>query len=303
MSDTAVVAICSHGDVQVRIDSETMTLEPLVCTIPEDMEIVILYVVPTAAPNLLPPAMKPFVDTIIRGTSSFNSDSSIEDMKEIVASIKDELVEIDELPKLVAAEVYAKNTEYSEDEEVLAYFRKPDMLYSMLSSDSGISPLNKELLRENSTVTTSGDKKYDWRINLLQKGGESIDLMAILNPNVSSLRNTDIRDEFSITSMQALINYLYKNGVRKTILFDFSCSVIRRKKYAVTPREERLIAYNEGRRRLRPIIEFAGEVGTTSEAAPKKAKRKAKGKSEKEGGRRKKHTRRYRTKKIYRYYK
>lgn len=304
MSDIAVVAICSHGDVQVREDPATGRLEPLICIIPEDMDIVILNTVPPAVPNLLPPTMLPFIDTIVEKTKKFNSRSTIDQMKKMVQSARDELVEIDEQPQLVAAEVFGKNKEYTEDEEVLAYFYKPDMLYSILSSDRGVPPLNKELLRENSTVTASGDERFDWRINLLSKVGPPIDLMETLNPNVTSLRDTATRDEYSVTSMQALINYLYERGVRKAIFFDFSCSVIRRKEHGVTPREERLIAYNEARR-LRTGIEFVAEVGTTTEAAPRKAsaKAKAKGKSKKEGGRRKRHTRRRRTKKIYRYYK
>jgi hypothetical protein len=303
MGDIAVVAICSHGDVQVRRDPETDTLEPLLCSIPEDMDIVILNTVPPAVPNLLPPTMKPFIDTIVKGSRNFNSRSSIEQMKEIVASTREELIEIDEQPELVAAEVLGKNTEYSEDEEVLAYFWKPDMLYSMLSSDSGIPPLNKELLRENSSVFASGERRYDWRINLLPKGGAAIDLMVELNPIVAALKDTDTRDEFSVTSMQALIDYLYARGVRKAIFYDFSCSVIRRKAYGVTPREERFIAYNEARR-LRTGIEFVAEVGRTKQTEPRKASAKTRGKTpgkDTKGGRRKKRIIQRRTKKIYRY--
>jgi hypothetical protein len=236
----ATLAITTHGDIQVRPDSEGIDI-PITYTIPKDMKIIALHVVSPGIPNLLPPEnTKNFIDIVKKHTIGFNADSDLVAMKSMLKRIRKELIEVDNQPQEAADEIRKKNIEYTGDEEIKAYFHHADLLYYIRNYKTN-KPFNKEFLRENNLIRKSGKNMYDWKINLLNMK-KPRDLMDDLNPNVSSLRSSRTRSVFTITYLGNVIDYLYNQGVRKIIIVDFSCSVIRKKQSGVSKRTERHVS-------------------------------------------------------------
>jgi hypothetical protein len=254
--NVVVLAITSHGDIQIEynlLDSSEPSytiVEPVKFSIPGDMEVIGIEVVSPSVPNLLPPKnTRPFMKIIKDLTSGFNNDSTVEEMTSMVTEIKNRIRDLDDQPYDVIDQFRQKNTYYTEDEEVRAYFYHTDLLYR-INNYKRIKPFNKQYLRENKLI--KNDKRsphfYDWKINVLNSDTET-DLMSVLNQRVGSLRTSSTRDEFTATRLNKVIDYLYNKGVRKVILVDFSCSVIRKKMAGVSEREERYIALRHNRTR------------------------------------------------------
>ena len=260
--NVAVLAITSHGDIQIEynlLDTPAPSysiIEPVKFLIPGDMEVIGIEVVSPSVPNLLPPKnTRPFMNIIKNITSEFNQDSTVEQMNTMVDEIITSLIELDDQPYDVVEQFRQKNTEYTEDKEVRAYFYHTELLYRK-NNYKEIQPFNKQYLRENDLVTDNKRSShfYDWKINVLNSVPET-DLISLLNQRVGSLRSAASRKEFTVTRLNKVIEYLYNNGIRKVILVDFSCSVIRKKMNTVTEREERYIAlqHNKTRRGGRRI--------------------------------------------------
>jgi len=292
----AVLAISTHGDIQVRFNNEGIS-EPIRYNIPDDMEIISLQVVPPSVPNLLPPKYtRPFMNIIKKETENFNEETTVEEMKTMVENIKTELIKLDEQPGEIENEIRKKNLEYLEDGEIMAYFHSKDKLYE-INNYKKYPPFDKEYLREN-VLTTDNTRSpfiYDWKINNLNtnhtplniynvkgqplpinqlKGKQptvvcpisnvhrcKIDLMIDLNPIVESLRQTRTRETFTVTNLSNIIDFLHSKGIKKVILIDFSCSVIRNKTSGINSRGERYLAWihsrqskNRGKRKTQKVI-------------------------------------------------
>jgi hypothetical protein len=165
----------------------------------------------------------------------------------MVENIRAKLVEMDDQPEEIEEEIRQKNPEVLEDEEIMAYFHSKDKLYE-ISNYKEQPPYNKEFLREN-VLTTNNTRSpflYDWKINLLTSN-PPMDLMLEVNPIVASLRNSKYREVFTVSYLSDVIKYLRKKGIKKIILIDFTCSVIRNKIYGVTSRAERYLAFLHSR--------------------------------------------------------
>jgi len=258
-NNVAVLAITTHGDIQVRIDNRDGIAKPILIEIRPDMEVVGLQVVPTSVPNLLPSRnIKTFINIIKEDTSTFNEDSTIESMREMVEQSKQRIIPLDDQPNEIVQEVRKNNTNYTSDAEVMQYFYHLDLLYNV--KNYKLIPrhinYNKEFLRENNHLNqdTRSRAFYDWKINLLNavdRSGNpiSVDLMDLLTPNVTALRGANTRDEFSVTNLSSVLEFLYMRGVRKVIIMDFTCSVIRNKLAGVDARAERYLALIQNRNR------------------------------------------------------
>lgn len=245
-TEIAIIAITTHGCIQVYKDKKHDILEPNRMDTITDMEVISLNVVTPSVPNLLPTEV---VDSAIRIVNhettpeKFNNSTTKEDMVKIVGKIKNELKKNDTQPQEVEIEFKNKNTEYTNDEEIVAYRQHIDSMYTIYDYSTRI-PLNKQFYRAN--YDTLG-KTYDWKIISLSDENE-LDLMEELHHNISALRNTTTRKENSIIYLSDIINYLRKKGKKKVIIIDFSCSVIRRGEYGVEPSDERYIRFKEVRK-------------------------------------------------------
>ena len=239
---SAVLVITSHGDIQVRSSKNPNESEEVEkYRIPNDMTIISLNAVSPSIPNLLPPKnVAPFVKIVRDNTAGFNEDTSKKDMKSMVKKIREEIIEMDDQPEDARTEVHSGNTEYTNDGEIMAYhYHSHELLYKIKTYSNGLI-LNKEYLRENSLIKP---RSSNWKINLLNTGPTTDeDLMDTLNPSVTSLRSARTRSVNTITRMKSIIELLYGRGVRKLIIIDLSCSVVRKGEYALTTRGDRNIA-------------------------------------------------------------
>uniref|UniRef100_A0A6C0JEP1 Uncharacterized protein n=1 Tax=viral metagenome TaxID=1070528 RepID=A0A6C0JEP1_9ZZZZ len=258
-NNVAILAITTHGDIQVRIDNRDGIAKPLLIQIRHDMEVVGLQVVPTSVPNLLPSKnIGAFVKIINEDTVTFNADTPVEEMTAMVEHSKDRIIPIDDQPKEIVEEVRKRNVNYTSDAEVMRYFYHTDLLYNVKNYKLIPSHINynKEFLRENNHLNqnTKSSAFFDWKINLLNgidRSGNSIsvDLMDILTPNVTALRGANTRDEFSVTTLHDILELLYSRGVKKVIIMDFTCSVIRNKVAGIDQRAERYLSLIQNRNR------------------------------------------------------
>ena len=121
------------------------------------------------------------------------------------------------------------------------YFHHSNKSYTV--SSDGIL-FDKRFSRENDQ-TTRGSR--DWKVNLLgDRKSKDEDLMVTLNPNVTSLRNAGTRDESSVARMSDILQHLNERGVKKVLIFDFTCSVA---EYDLTERELRDLRRNDNKPR------------------------------------------------------
>lgn len=252
----SIVAITTHGDIQVyenktnKINKKIKTYEPVTMNPISDMEIISLNVVTPGVPNLAPSEIvETGINIIKEETQDFNNSTDKNEMIEIVERIKVRLIENDTQPVEVENEFKNKNPEYIEDEEIVAYRLHDDSMYSI--HDYSIEmPLDKEFLRANIDVFNKPiNERYDWKITILSESNEP-DLMNTLNPTISALRYSETKKDNSITYLSKIIEYLRKNGKKKVIIVDFSCSVIRRGEYGISPTQERyarLVAIRHGK--------------------------------------------------------
>lgn len=249
--ERAVLVFTTHGDIQVRNSrNPELTEEVDDFVIPEDMEIVILNAVSPGVPNLLPPKnIAPFVRIVRNATSHFNSRTSIKQMKTIVQTIKNQIMERDDQPGNVAKEIRSANELYTNDGEIVAYHnRSHEFLYKISSYTNEQRLPNKEYLREDKLLYKNGENKKiknsNWKLNLLNSSVETDeDLMDTLNPNAGKLRTASLREGNTTSRLETIINELYNRGVRKLIIIDLTCSVIRKKQSGITDRGERNIAF------------------------------------------------------------
>lgn len=251
-SETAVLVFTTHGDVQVRTSKNPeLTEEVEKYRIPEGMEIVSLNAVKPGVPNMLPPRnVKPFIRIVRNATEDFNSETEKKIMKEMVKQIKKEIFELDDLPGETATEVNKKNENYTNDDETMAYHHNShEFLYSIRTySNRFIS--NKEFLREDKLLykeNYDGEhvklESSNWKLNLLKTNVKTDeDLMDTLNPNAGKTRVAHERKGYTITRLGNVIELLYRRGIKKVIIIDLTCSVIRNKQERVTARTERTIA-------------------------------------------------------------
>jgi len=251
-SETAVLVFTTHGDIQVKNSrNPELTEEVEKYRIPEGMEIVSLNAVKPGVPNILPPKnVAPFIRIVRDKTAGFNDVTNKKEMKEMVKEIKKEIFELDDQPGEIAAEVNKKNTNYTDDEETMAYHHSSDaFLYGIRTYTGGIIS-NKEFLREdyllykkNYEGETAELKSYNWKLNLLKTNiTTNEDLMDTLNPNAGKTRVAHMRKGYTITRLGNVIEELNKRGIKKVIIIDLTCSVIRKKQEGVTSRTERSIA-------------------------------------------------------------
>jgi hypothetical protein len=251
-SETAVLVFTTHGDVQVRSSKNPeLTEEVEKYRIPEGMEIVSLNAVKPGVPNMLPPKnVKPFIRIVRNTTEDFNDETEKKQMKEMVKQIKQQIFELDDQPGEVATEVNKKNTNYTDDEETMAYHRTShEFLYSIRTYTNGIIT-NKEFLREDKLLYKEdydGEhlklESSNWKLNLLNTNVKTDeDLMDTLNPNAGKTRVSHEREGYTITRLGNVIDILYSRGIKKVIIIDLTCSVIRKKQQGVDGRLVRAIA-------------------------------------------------------------
>jgi hypothetical protein len=245
---SAVLVITTHGAIQV-CENEHGTHDAELFTVPRDMTIVALNSVTPNIPNILPAKnVAPFVKIVRDRTSSkrFNASSSKAAMVEIVEEIKAEILENDDQIDWIAGQVKAKNENITGDGEIMAYFHHPDRLYQITTHGPGQTIYNKEFLRELGLVK---GKSSNWKLNLLSSGvTRDEDLMDTLNPNVGKLRKGAPRTEDTVTRTESVIEELYARGIRKLIIIDLSCNVIRRGNYGVSATAERHVAFTHSRK-------------------------------------------------------
>jgi hypothetical protein len=122
------------------------------------------------------------------------------------------------------------------------HYHSHELLYRIKSYSNRLVD-NKQFLRENNLVKP---RSSNWKLNLLNSGPTTDeDLMDTLNPSVGSLRSARTRDEYTVTRLETIIDELYSRGIRKLIIIDLSCSVIRKKQSGITRRGERNVALTE----------------------------------------------------------
>jgi len=242
-TEIAIVAITTHGCIQVYKDKKHDIFEPIRMDTITGMEVISLNVVTPSVPNLLPTEVVDSAIKIVKDETTpekFNNSTTKENMLKLVGKIKNELKNNDTQPQEVENEFKNKNAEYTNDEEIVAYRQHIDSMYTIYDYSTRF-PLNKQFYRANNDTL---GKMYDWKIILLSEENEP-DLMEELHHNISALRNTNTRKENSIIYLSDIIDYLKKNGKKKVIIVDFSCSVIRRGEYGVEPSQERYIRFQE----------------------------------------------------------
>jgi len=251
-SETAVLVFTTHGDVQVRSSKNPeLTEEVEKYRIPEGMEIVSLNAVKPGVPNMLPPKnVKPFIRIVRNATEDFNDETEKKQMKEMVKQIKQQIFELDDQPGEVATEVNKKNVNYTDDDETMAYHRTShEFLYSIRTYTNKIIS-NKEFLREDKLLYKEdydGEnvklESSNWKLNLLNTNVKTDeDLMDTLNPNSGKTRAAHERSGYTITRLSNVIDILYGRGIKKIIIIDLTCSVIRKKQQGVDGRLVRAIA-------------------------------------------------------------
>jgi len=253
--NVAVLVITSHGDIQVEYDVDDpaepkfAVVDPRRFKIPKDMEIVGLEVVPPTVPNLLPStSVRPFVNIIKEETSGFNSKTKADEMMAMVERIKNRIREQDEEPAGALKEFRKKGSEFETDAELRSYVHHLDLFYRTFNYKK-VDPYDKRFLREEYLVTdnTKSPKYYDWKLNIINSDPE-LDLMAELNPIVTTLRSKRTRTSFTITNLRDMIAFLRSKGIRKIIMIDLSCSVIRDVDRGVLPTAERYTLHLDRRR-------------------------------------------------------
>jgi hypothetical protein len=257
--NVAVLVITTHGDIQVKYNSikeipsyKKKVIEPEIFDIPEDMEIIGLEVVPPTVPNLLPPSStRPFIKIIKSQTEKFNEHSTTENMIDMVNSIKKILIKLDNQAKEVEEQIKRKNTEYTDDEEIRAYYYHKALLYRVFNYKQ-TTLYNKRFLRENNLITNDKRslKYFDWKLNIVNSE-PYIDLMSELNPSIAGLKSVNTRSTFTATNLNKVIKYLHNKGIKKLIIIDLSCSVIRNVNRGVSSREERYVLNTDTRKRKR----------------------------------------------------
>jgi hypothetical protein len=251
-SETAVLVFTTHGDIQVRSSRDPLLTEEVEkYRIPEGIEIVSLNAVKPSVPNMLPPKnVKPFIRIVRNATEDFNDETEKKEMKKMVKQIKQQIFELDDQPGEVAKEVYNKNVNYTDDEETMAYHHSShEFLYSIRTYTNGYVS-NKEFLREDKLLykknyegETVKLESSNWKLNLLNTNvNNDEDLMDTLNPNVGKTRAAHEREEYTVTRLGNIIDELNRRGIKKVIIVDLTCSVIRKKLAGVTSRTERVIA-------------------------------------------------------------
>jgi len=216
---TAVLVITTHGDFEAEVDASTGGLQPETVNPPDRMDVVVLQAATCGVVNILKPAdVVRFVYNIRSNIEKFGFDdkTSKKDMVEIVTKIGSEIKGADSQPSDVAHEVSVKNPNYIEDGHTMEFHHHNDKSYVVSSKI-----IDKRFSREN---TQTKDRSRDWKVNLLGATlGKDEDLMVTLNPTLSSLRK---RERTEVIYMSDIIDELYKRGVRKILIFDFSCSVV-----------------------------------------------------------------------------
>jgi hypothetical protein len=186
----------------------------------------------------------------------------------MVKSIRDQFIIKDDEPGDVEIEVKKKNKNYTENPDIMMYHHHSHELFYQIRSYSDRKIFNKRFYRENFET----NKGSNWKLNLL--GPErryDEDLVDTLNPNVAALRNAATRTETTYTRLNNIIDLLYGRGVRKLIIIDLSCSVIRKGKFGLTERGDRNLAYEAARIVTPPDTQpqrVAEAVAAAEEAVP-----------------------------------
>jgi hypothetical protein len=247
---SAVLVITTHGEIQV-CENDHGTHDPDLYTVPRDMTIVTLNAVTPKIPNMLPSKnVGPFVRIVRENTTPdlFNAGSTRESMISIVEEIKERILEQDDQVRFISENVRSKNESFTSDEETMSYFYHPDLLYEIRSYGSGEQMYNKKFLRELSDVK---GRSSDWKLSLLNTGVTTDeDLMDTLNPRIAALRpSTTRRTENTITRTENIIDELHGRGIRKLIIIDLSCNVIRRGLYGISATAERHLAFTHSKSR------------------------------------------------------
>lgn len=294
-----VVVITTHGDIQVCDSPSTGVAEALFYDIPENIDIVSLYAVPANVPNMLPGKNVGDIVRIINEITSldkFNQDTSKKDMVKIVNKIREQIIPIDDQVITIKTEVESGNENYTDDPETMSYYYHPDLLYQVdTHPDNRI--YNKEFLREEHDIRTKEGKikhrSFNWKINLLHTTddkGKPVDLMETLNSNVSALRSASTRTELTTTRLKNIIEYLRSNGIKKIIIIDLSCNVIRRGQYGISARAERHVAIEHSKRATH-LTRSESTSSSDSKGRKREPDRKSKDKGKHKGGKKTRKTR------------
>ena len=238
---TAVLVITTHGDFEAEVDTSTGGLHPkTVETL--GMDIVVLQAATCGVVNLVQPSdVVSYITTIRRAVSGFNGKTPKKKMIKLIQDIRTKIMMIDNQPDIVAKEVSLQNPNFVNNSRTMDYFHHSNKSYTV--SSDGIL-FDKRFSRENDQ-TTRGSR--DWKVNLLgDRKSKDEDLMVTLNPNVTSLRNAGTRDESSVARMSDILQHLNERGVKKVLIFDFTCSVA---EYDLTERELRDLRRNDNKPR------------------------------------------------------
>lgn len=248
---TAVLVFTTHGDIQVKSPTNPeLTEEVDKFRVPDGMEIVTLNAISPGAVNLLPSVnVAPFVKIVRDSTREFNDRTTKKQMKDMVKSIRGQIIERDDQPVVAAKAVREKNESFTDDDEIMAYHHNShEFLYKIRTWTEGLVP-NKEYLREDKLLYTKNyEGEYvklqssNWKLNLLNSNVKTDeDLMDTLNPIAAVTRTAHLREGSTITRLKNVVDVLYRRGIRKVIIIDLTCSVIRKKQQGVTDRVARNI--------------------------------------------------------------
>ena len=217
---TAVLVITTHGGINVEFTS-TGSLQPVKIDVPDGMDIVLMEAAVCGVVNVVSPINVVSYTKTIRdaiNTSEFNENTTVSDMMSIAKRVKVEIMQIDNQPADVAREISSKNTNFSEDPQTIDYHHHNNKFYNIYG-DKNI--VDKRFSRANK-LTKLGSR--DLKVNIL--GALNEDLMDTLNPHISSLRNSSKRSVNNILYMHDIIEELEGRGIKKVLIFDFTCSVI-----------------------------------------------------------------------------
>jgi hypothetical protein len=217
---SVVVVITTHGAMKVSI-GKTGLLKPILAPKPTNMNVVLLQAAVCGVVNFIGSTeISSYVKAIngVVKASGFNDNTTKEDMVKIAESIRTKLLQLDNMREQVAQEISEKNPDFVGDPQTMDYIHHKNKFYNIYDNDYLI---DKQFSRANELTTPRGKI---WKVNLLGKNSE--DLMAKMNPNVSSLRNSSKRKENSVLYMSGIIRELEKRGIENALIIDLSCSVI-----------------------------------------------------------------------------
>ena len=218
-TDNAVIQITTHGNVMLKHS----LMDPAEFVVPNDMTLIYISVAAPGVCNLLTSETSyEYRRTIMENLNDINNKLNLitddTDLKELETYFKefsrpfrnrDTVVEYNPLIK-------EKNRNPFDTEFVYTF----DRTYDVTIYKSGDIIRNKIYSRRDKE-TLFKPSYFDYKINMFSNSGTS-DLMIDLSGKIP---NANTPSSMSQTTLQHLLFFLKKQGIKNVVIFDFSCSL------------------------------------------------------------------------------